>query len=416
MTLLQERQSRKTQQTTRSLVLRNAGVVTMDGVVARPLGIRDGRVCEEALQTGHTIDLRDHLVFPGLVNAHDHLHLNLFPKLRHSGFFKNSYDWIEAFQSHLDDPEIAAVRAISSRLRHWHGGLKNLLSGVTTVAHHDPWQPVFDEPGFPARVLRSFGWSHSLGLSEDAGSGIPNYGSPVAESYSETPRNVPWIIHAAEGTDSRTGSELDRLDALRCLNSNTVLVHGVALTEKDINRIIERRCRVVWCPSSNLALLGCTLNPRRLFDAGLLALGTDARISAAQDILEELRIAAAHSDLAPNELFRLVTQGSATTLVMPEVGGLAQGQMADCVIVRDSASSPSGGLLQLKRSDIRAVVRGGMPVIADPDFVDWFEICGCSTVEMLLDGRPKLCDAEMLGPSRSDTLEPGFIRLENGGH
>jgi cytosine/adenosine deaminase-related metal-dependent hydrolase len=206
------------------------------------------------------------------------------------------------------------------------------------------------------------------------------------------------------------------LDALGCLNSNTVLVHGVALTERDIDRIIERRCRVVWCPSSNLTLLGRTLDPRRLFDAGLLALGTDARISASQDILEELRIASAHSDLTPDELFRLATKSGAETLAMPEVGGLAPGQMADCVIVRDSASSPTRGLLQLKRSDIRAVVRGGVPVIADPDFADWFDLSGCSTVEMLLDGRPKLCYAGLLSPAGIETLEPGFLRSKNDGH
>jgi len=41
---------------------------------------------------------------------------------------------------------------VPSDTRHRHGALKNLLAGVTTVAHHDPWHAAFDELEFPVGV------------------------------------------------------------------------------------------------------------------------------------------------------------------------------------------------------------------------------------------------------------------------
>ena len=51
------------------------------------------------------------------------------------------------------------------------------------------------------------------------------------------------------------------------------------------------------------------------------------------------------------------------------------------------------------------LVRGGTPLIADPDFADWFAVCGLETVRVKLDGRSKLM-ARMC--SDVIDLEPGL--------
>ncbi len=393
--------------------LRNATLVQPDECARRPLFLAEGRIAASSPVSAWECDLRDHLIFPGLVNAHDHLHLNAFPPLEFTEPFPNSYAWIAAFQSYLESSAVAMVRAVPTVLRHWHGALKNLLCGVTTVAHHDPWHPVFEETLFPVRVLRDFGWSHSLGL------GLPNaarcalvYGPSIAESFAATPPTQPWIIHLAEGTDEVAAAELRALDAIGCLAANTVLVHGVGLSESDRDRLLAAGGGVVWCPGSNLAMLGRTLNPRRLLDAGRLALGSDARISGGGDLLRELRLAAAHSDATPAELLRLVTEASHRLLRLPEVGGLTPGQWADLLIVRDTGTTPHRCLLELWRADIRAVVRGGVPILADSDFADWFSFCGIAVTPVRLDGCLKLCATAALGLPGVTDLEPGLEILE----
>jgi len=207
----------------------------------------------------------------------------------------------------------------------------------------------------------------------------------------------------------RTGSgrnELRRLDELGCLKSNTVLVHGLALGADDTRRVIAAGAAVIWCPSSNVFLYGNTLQPRTLFNAVRLALGTDSRVSGSPDLLEELRVAAARSDLAPVELFRLITEAASAVLKSPDVGGLANGQRADLLIVRDTGVPPHETLLQLRRSDIRAVVRGGIPAIADPDYLPWFQAAGVDAIPIVLDGKRKLL-AQPLARKEAVALEPG---------
>lgn len=395
------------------------GAKIMGAAQTSTLSFVDGRITTTPPADAWQIDLRDHLVFPGLVNAHDHLHLNNVPPLPPHAPFPNSYAWIEAFQPYFREPGVAAAVAVPAAQRYWQGGLKNLLCGATTVAHHDPWHSVLDDAAFPVRLLRRFGWSHSLGLGaggrrQSAVSRMPSYGPPVVESYGATPPSAPWIVHLGEGIDEVAARELSTLDALGCLGANTVLVHGVGLSDDDVARVIDAGAGVVWCPGSNTRILGRTLNPRRLFDAGRLALGSDSRIAGSFDMLGELRAAAEVGVLTPQELLHTATAGGAHLLRMKDVGGLAPGQRADLVIVRDNGGDPHRALLHAHRADLVAVVRDGVPTIAGPQFAEWFKLCDIQIVPVLLDGCPKLLAANLAQPEAME-LELGLERLKDEG-
>lgn len=382
-----------------AVTIAGARVVHHDRVDAATLAFAGGRVVDVPPAGALAIDLRDHLVFPGLINAHDHLQLNGVPPLPHDAPFPNAYAWIDAFAPHHARADVAAAVAVPKGDRLWHGALKNALAGVTTVAHHDPWHDALDDADLPVDVPRGAGWCHSLGLAS-AG----RYGPPPRASHDATPRGRPWIVHLAEGTDAVAGAELAWLDALGCLTERTVLVHGVGLSDADVGRVIACGAAVVWCPASNLGMLGRTLAPRRLFDAGRLALGTDSRLTGARDLLDELRVAASASDLSAAELLRLVTADAAQVLRLHDRGALDEGCRADCVIVRAGAD-PHAALLHASRGALRAVVRGGVPVIADPDLAHWFAHCGVDAVPARLDGWPKLVARAALRPG---VAEPGL--------
>jgi cytosine/adenosine deaminase-related metal-dependent hydrolase len=404
------------------VTFQNARVARPSAAIREDLHITAGRIAAGPGPSASELDLRDHVVFPGLVNAHDHLHLNNVPRLRSDRFFPNSYRWAERFATHFAAPDVAAAMAVPAAARYRHGGLKNLLGGATTVAHHDPWHPALNEEDFPVNLLRRFGWCHSLGLAPRVGvparvrerlaglAGRPRrgpFGPPIAESFADTPRGAPWIIHLAEGIDAVAGAELRQLDRLGYLTAQTVLVHGVGLGGDDVGRVIARGAAVVWCPSSNIAIFGATLDPRRLFQAHRLALGTDSRLSGARDLLDELRVAAANCDLTPVDIVRLATIEASRILAIPEVGGLDVGQRADLVIVRDDGADPYRALITRRRAELRAVVHGGLPAIADPDFAPWFAAAGVDTVDALLDDRPKLL-ARSLARPQTVACEPGL--------
>ncbi|HWG75768.1 MAG TPA: amidohydrolase family protein [Steroidobacteraceae bacterium] len=344
----------------------------------------------------YRLSLPDHTVLPGLVNAHEHLQLNAIAPLPGSAHFSNSYDWSAAFQPHFQEPAVKAALAVPAPIRHWQGALKNALSGTTTVMHHDPLADICRDPGFPVTVVQPYGWAHSLHWP---------YGPDVRNSYHATPTNVGWFIHLAEGIDAAANAELHELDALGCLQANTVLIHGVGLRDADIQRVIEAGAALVWCPRSNLTILGQTLDTRRLrrlFEAGRLALGTDSRLSGALDLLEELKVAAAHSRFTARELVRLVTV-DAHRLLRTHADN-------DAIIIRTGSGNPFADVLRLRRADLRAVVRAGEPLITDPDFQDWFEERSITYATVRLDGRPKLCARALLGHEafRHSISEPGL--------
>ncbi|MCC4619485.1 amidohydrolase family protein [Xanthomonas cassavae CFBP 4642] len=378
--------------------LQGARAITLAGVSHAAVGMRNGRFGGTVGTGTLRLDLQGHVLAPGLINAHEHLQVNCVPPLLQVAPFSNSYAWIEAFQAHFQHPDVAAALRVPKAGRLRHGGLKNLLAGVTCVAQHDPWHATLDEAGYPVNVLREFGWSYALGWT--------GYGPPVQASFAATPSAHPWMIHLAEGTDAVARAELDDLDRLGCLASNTVLIHGVGLGEQDIERVIARGAAVVWCPSSNLTLLGRTLDPWRLCMAGRLALGSDSRVSGSRDLLDELHVAA-DSGLPPDLLLGLVTAQAARILRMATRGRIAPGAVADLVIVRDRGGEPANSIIGCDRSALRAVIRDGKPRIADPDFAPWFDAAGIQIIPVLLDGRPKLLDAALADPAVL-ALEPGL--------
>ena len=54
------------------------------------------------------------------------------------------------------------------------------------------------------------------------------------------------------------------------------------------------------------------------------------------------------------------------------------------------------------------MIRNGAPVIADPDFAEWFAACGVETAAVRLDGCDKLLALAHLD---AIALEPGLERM-----
>lgn len=281
------------------------------------------------------VDVSGCLLLPGLINAHDHLELNLFPRLG-SGHYENYVQWARDIY-HPEESPVKENLAVPKPLRLNWGGLKNLLSGVTTVAHHNPYDPRLMGNRFPVRVVQEFGWAHSLRFSLDA-----------AEKFGATPHDRPFVIHAAEGRDDLAAEEVEKLDAIGMLDHRTVLVHAIALKPPQLDLLRARKCSIIWCPSSNLFAYGQTL-PAWIVNSDLpIALGTDSALTAAGDMRDEIAIAS-DTQMTPIErIFEMVTTQAAAILRLPRSRGRIQlGGIADLLAVGDSGKSPAETLRKL---------------------------------------------------------------------
>jgi cytosine/adenosine deaminase-related metal-dependent hydrolase len=293
-----------------------------------------------------TLALSGHLVFPGLINAHDHLGLNLLPHLGDP-----PYPSLYAFGEDVFRPERSPIREhlqvpVPDRL--WWGGYKNLVSGATTAVHHDPFTRRVFRRSFPVRVPRRYGWSHSLG-----------YGKDLPGAFAAS-RGWPFIVHAAEGVDEASFAEIDRLDELGVLGPRTVLVHAVALTAAQHRRVADAGAAVVWCPASNLRLYGRTAAVGELRALGVdVALGTDSTLTGSPTLLDEMRAGLDTGLASADEIVAMVTAGAARIFGLDDRGRVAEGLAADLVVLPDSGGRPADALLAATPADLTLVVVGG---------------------------------------------------------
>lgn len=224
------------------------------------------------------LDLSGHVVMPGLINAHDHLEFNLFPQLG-CGPYPNAGAWARDIY-HPDRSPIREHLRVPKKARLWWGALKNLLSGVTTVCHHNPFERDVFGSDFPVRVVRRMAWAHSLEFEPDCGA-----------RFHKAPPSYPFVIHCAEGVDAAARHEVQALDELGALDARTAIVHGVGITSRSLALMRQRGAALVWCPTSNLRMFGRTVSRAVLRSAIPIALATDSALSAPVDLLDELEVA-----------------------------------------------------------------------------------------------------------------------------
>jgi cytosine/adenosine deaminase-related metal-dependent hydrolase/ubiquinone/menaquinone biosynthesis C-methylase UbiE len=319
--------------------------------VEAAIEVRDDRIesirssDQTDMRADHLLDLSGYLLLPGLINAHDHLEFALFPRLGNR-IYANAHEWALDIYRPEDEP-IRSLRKLDKSVRLWWGGIRNLLSGVTTVCHHNEYARVFDDH-FPVRVFRNYGWAHSLVFEENMQS------RAEACSYDEQ-----FFVHLGEGTDAEAEAELWELDRRGLLNGRAVLIHALAIGQKGLELVRTRGASVVWCPSSNLFLFGRTLDREFIDACPSIALGSDSPLTGAGDLLDEIRTAQT-SGLPAAKIYELVTASSATVLGLSGgEGAIRPKATADLVAIADRGLSPAEALASATYRDVELVVTGG---------------------------------------------------------
>lgn len=378
----------------------NAKVVTPNGLASSM------RFAGHVLSVGEApgrhdvvVDLDGAYVLPGLINAHDHLELNHYGRLKFRERYANVSQWVDDMRPRLSvDPAIRAGQAHRLAHRLFIGGLKNLLAGVTTVGHHNP---LYREIGrfCAVRVVRDFGWAHSFQMVNQPVGARGEPGGDMVARHRSTPSHQPFITHLAEGVDSEAQAELELLKATGCLTDNTVLVHGVALSADQRHQVADAGAGLVWCPASNLFLFGETPDVRPLLKEprtrARVALASDSRISGARDLLDEVRVAHQAMPMPAKDLLHLVTTGPAELLRLKNAGQIATGRPADLTVLPNHAADAGAALLNASRKNVRLVMVGGRPLVGDVDFEPVFRERRVPTRAVSVDLATKMMDASV---------------------
>jgi 5-methylthioadenosine/S-adenosylhomocysteine deaminase len=368
------------------LLIENGLIVTMDDA---DRVIEDGAVAireAEIIDVGTTselharyaakaeIDAGEHIVMPGLINAHSHLAMTLF----------------RGFADDLPlDPFLARVWEAEGRFIHpdtvtigTRLAFAEMIRGGTTMALDMYWFPeasadVASETGF--RLING-----PIFVDFDGPDGIPAAeraprGREFFQRYAENPFVLPCVLphgtytvspdilrqawelvveyealfhtHASE-TAGEVSTVRERygmtppqhLDHLGLLSPRTSLAHCVHLSDDDIRLIAERGAAAVHCPISNLKM-GSGIAPLpKMHAAGIpIVLGTDGAATGNDlDMWKQMRLAAIlHRGVnhdptfnsAENVVACATRQAAAALGIGDRFGSLAAGKYADLILI-----------------------------------------------------------------------------------
>jgi cytosine/adenosine deaminase-related metal-dependent hydrolase/ubiquinone/menaquinone biosynthesis C-methylase UbiE len=307
---------------------------------------------------GCSLDLSGYLLLPGLINAHDHLEFSLYPNIG-DGPYYNAAQWARDIHANRA-PLIAQHRNVPRSTCLWWGAIRNLLCGATTVCHHNPVTPELTGPEFPIRVVQEFAWAHS-----------PSLEPALAGKFRESRANLPFILHAAEGVDEGSAQEIFELDRIQALDQRTVLVHGLACTPESISLINRRHAALILCPTSNEFLFHRSPSLGFIRSLDTAVLGSDSPLTAAGDLLDEIKFARQRIGVDANSIYAMVTNRSAEVLRLRRgEGGIKPGSLADMLVVRDAGLSPAETLAHLTTDQIELVIVGGRIQLAGPSLIE----------------------------------------------
>lgn len=303
--------------------------------------IKDGKIAQ--VLPGHFHDQTDELnlsfdnaiIFPGLINSHDHLDFNLFPPL--SGrTFKNYTEW--GVYIHLKYKDVIdSVLKVPEKLRIQWGIYKNLLCGVTTVVNHGKKIKVSNDL---ISVFQDCQSIHSVHFEKRWRFALNN---PLK-------KNQPTVIHCGEGVDDLASNEIDRLIQSNLLKRSIVAVHGVAMNEEQAKQFKA----LVWCRESNYFLLDKTASVDKLKKHISILFGTDSTLTGDWNIWNHIRNAKQTDMLSEQELFDSLTTNPANIWRL-NAGGITEGMDADLVLSKSDsffATGPQNILLVMHKGQI----------------------------------------------------------------
>jgi 5-methylthioadenosine/S-adenosylhomocysteine deaminase len=204
---------------------------------------------------------------------------------------------------------------------------------------------------------------------------------PVAVHIAESPAESQFV-HGGSGPfadawrarriplpESRGRTPIQWLAEHGVLSSRTLCIHAVQVNQSDVGVLASSGAAIAHCPLSNRAHGHGDAPLEHLLDAGLrVGLGTDSVVSVGElDLLAEARAA---SRLAPmldaGRLLELCTLDGARALGLEdEIGSLAPGKWADCIVVRlDSRQTarPTAAVLASQPADVMRTYSGGREV------------------------------------------------------
>jgi 5-methylthioadenosine/S-adenosylhomocysteine deaminase len=370
-------------------------VVTPDQVIANGTVLISG---DKIQSVGASISLPanvltiagDNVIYPGLIDLHNHLTYNFLPRWNPNRLFSTRYEWeaIPEYGIAISTPHGKILDEGLACQANQYAEVKAIIGGATSVVGSlDPSQ------GPPTESKCIDGLARNL----DFYSGLYPAGTPEKLRNEVFPLELneatvsqitaalnnhtltSFIVHLAEGApgDANAEEEFWILSARGFLRPGVSIVHGTGLNASDLQTLAKDGVGLVWSPRSNLDLYGGTTDVYTAKQLGIkIALGPDWSPTGSDGMLQELKYAATWNQgqypvvFTDAELVQMVTTTPAQLAGLSDkIGSIKPGYFADLLVIRQTEKDPYESLLHASPADVRLVLIGGSPVYGDEDLM-----------------------------------------------
>ncbi|MCL2809191.1 MAG: amidohydrolase family protein [Treponema sp.] len=330
-------------------------------------------------KTGNTQKIslkKKSFVYPSLINTHDHLQGNYRPPVgpKKGKFYLTWLPWDQDFKASKTYEERSKL---SREDLYALSGYKCLFSGVTTVNDHFPHNLNSQIiPTLPIRAIQEYCIAHECSTYDlKWGDGIE------AEHKKAVENNWPFITHLSEGFDDEAMNGVEMLEKLNILDKHCLLVHCIAFSDEDIQKVAKAGASVSWCGFSNMFMFNVTAKIKKMIDAGVnITIGTDSSATGSANLLAELKYDRElyrklyGEDLPAEKIFEMVTINSAKAFLMENrVGSLDEGKLADILVMKAKHDDPYENLVNAGMKDIELLILAGKPIYGEMRFLDIFQ-------------------------------------------
>ncbi|MBP8081961.1 MAG: amidohydrolase family protein [Spirochaetes bacterium] len=352
-------------------------------------------------------DISNSVATPGLINSHDHLIGNYFPKVG-NGPYINWLPWDNDLKS---APAYRERQQIANRDLYLLAGYRNLISGVTSVHDHIPHfvqDPFLDI--MPLKVISDYTLVHSITQF------ALNWGEGIEAEYARSEKEgIPFVAHVGEGFDEESRNELKILNQKGGLGEYSVLVHSISFTPEEIALVKQKKASVVWCADSNIFMYNRTADIKTMLKTGVnVCIGTDSPMSGGENILHEMKFGRKfyndhyNEDLPAKQIFKMTTENPARAFRLAENGKLAEGMLADIVLFDKKNDDPYESVVNADLKDVKLAIINGIPVYGHAVFLDSFKNFGIKYQTVRIAGIDRFIIGDLLGVLNRINKAVGF--------
>ena len=349
------------------------------------------------------------IIYPGLMDVHNHPSYNSFPTLMFNNFpYGHRDEWGE------DDTEYDVWKTTRTSLRSASGDNTNdgitkygeileLIAGCIAIQgqsnsdteHSHPDVILYNIEQFPSRVYANiFPWWNR---AEDITARDTLLAKIAGGSVNAS------IIHLCEGTDTVARAQFATWRNWGMLNKTVAIIHGAALLPADFAQMAAVGAKLIWSPMSNMKLYAGTANVRAAKQAGVtIAISPDWTPSGCYNILEELGYAWQLNTTIFSNAFTAREMTDMVTLNGAKVAGLdhhygkiAVGYNAGLCVIEGDPADPYMSLIRARPPQVLLTIVDGTPRYGEPALMDALGVTGESVT---VKGRPKKLNIAVAHP------------------